>query len=281
MALTLKRERRKAQFYAEPLSSEALGNAGTLNLVLDMVLIPGGSFEMGSPENEEQRRNSESPQHLVIVPPFCMGKYSVTQSQWRFVASLPVISQDLDPDPSEFKGDGRPVENVSWSDATEFCQRLAKHTGRPYRLPSEAEWEYACRAGTTTPFHFGNTISPEVANYRWSEPYGNSKVTKEKDFIGTTSVGQFGLANAFGLYDMHGNVWEWCADHWHSNYEGAPTDGSAWIDETLSEKASHVLRGGSWIFYPGFCRSASRDVIIAGVRDLNFGFRVACSAPRA
>jgi formylglycine-generating enzyme required for sulfatase activity len=279
MVLNLKRSRSTAQFYVEPLSSAALGNAGVLNLVLEMVFIPGGAFEMGSPETEEQRYEDESPQHSVTVPSFCMGKYPITQAQWRFVAFLPAVNQELDANPSEFVGDSRPVENVSWSDAAEFCRRLGKHTGRPYRLPSEAEWEYACRTGTTTPFHFGNTISPEVANYDWSKTYGSSKATKEKD-RGTTPVGQFGLANAFGLYDMHGNIWEWCADHWHGNYKSAPDDGSAWIDGTLSERVSYVLRGGSWINIPENCRSAARFYIDAGIRYNYGGFRVVCSAPR-
>jgi formylglycine-generating enzyme required for sulfatase activity len=279
MALKLQRKSSTAQFYIEPLSSGALGNAGVLSLGLEMVFIPGGSFEMGSPETEERRYEDESPQHRVTVPPFCMGKYPITQAQWRFVASLPVVNQDLDVNPSSFEGDSKPVENVPWSDASEFCERLSTHTGRPYRLPSEAEWEYACRAGTTTPFHFGNTIAPDVANYNWSETYGDSKVTKEKE-QGTTPVGQFGLANAFGLYDMHGNVWEWCADRWHGNYENAPVDGSAWIDGTQSENTSYVLRGGSWIYDPGNCRSASRNCYDAGFRFNILGFRVVCSAPR-
>ncbi|NEO21280.1 MAG: formylglycine-generating enzyme family protein, partial [Moorea sp. SIO4A5] len=126
-----------------------------------MVAIPEGSFIMGSPETEEGHTNDESPQHRVTVTSFFMGKYPVTQAQWQAVAALPQVNRELEPDPSHFKGKNRPVEQVSWYDAVEFCERLSQYTKRPYRLPSEAEWEYACRAGTTTPFHFGETITTD------------------------------------------------------------------------------------------------------------------------
>jgi formylglycine-generating enzyme required for sulfatase activity len=176
------------------------------------------------------------------------------------------------------------VEKISWLDAIEFCDRLSQLTGRLYRLPSEAEWEYACRAGTTTPFHFGETITTDLANYdgtddpdgKWSGSYGIG--TKGIYRQETTPVGSFGVANAFGLYDMHGNVWEWCMDHWHENYEGAPVDGSAWIGPSASEHASRLLRGGSWSNNPRSCRSAFRSRSNAvNWYDLD-GFRVACSA---
>lgn len=269
--VVIQKERRQALGYVEPLE-------GGVNL--EMVAIPDGTFQMGSPENEPERFEAESPQHEVRVSAFFMGKYPVTQAQWRVVAGLPQVERSLEVDPSNFKGEDRPVEQVSWLDAVEFCARLSEHTGKLYRLPSEAEWEYACRAGTTTPFHFGETIAPDLANYNWSETYNKIKLTKKKDFEGTTPVGQFGIANCFGLYDMHGNVWEWCADHWHNNYEGAPIDESAWIDESLSEQASYVLRGGSWYYYPRHCRSASRGYNDAGIRGSNFGFRVVCLASR-
>jgi formylglycine-generating enzyme required for sulfatase activity len=256
--------------------TESLGD----RLNLQMVAIPGGSFQMGSPESELQRSNSESPQHLVTVAPFFMGRCPVTQAQWRVVAELPQVRQKLNPDPARFKGSDRPVENVSWRDATEFCDRLSQSTGKQYRLPSEAEWEYACRAGTTTPFYFGETLTPELANYDWNRTYGEIKVPKQKSSQGTTPVGQFGFCNAFGLYDMHGNVWEWCADRWYGNYKNAPVDGSAWIDGTPSESAFYVLRGGSWFNPPGNCRSASRGNDDAGIRFNRYGFRVVCSAPR-
>ena len=272
MTLSIRREKQKAQHYLESLD----------NIVdLDMVLVPGGSFLMGSPENEPERYDVESPQHSVMVAEFCMGKYPITQAQWRLVANLPRASRELDSDPSDYKGKDRPVENVSWHDATEFCHRLAHHTGRPYRLPSEAEWEYACRARTTTPFYFGTTITPDLANYDWNSSYGENKITtKNKNFEGTTSVIQFGLANGFGLYDMHGNVWEWCQDHWHSNYTNAPVDGNAWIAPEAEEDASRVLRGGSWLLGSRSCRSASRIPNSAGSRSSFSGFRVVCSAPR-
>jgi formylglycine-generating enzyme required for sulfatase activity len=166
------------------------------------------------------------------------------------------------------------VERVTWHDAIEFCARLSKQTGREYRLPSEAEWEYACRAGTTTPFHFGETITTDLANYDGTRTYGsgpNGQYRKQ-----TTEVGSFKVANAFGLYDMHGNVWEWCLDHWHENYNGAPADGSAWV--TGGNASRRVLRGGSWNNGPGNCRSAHRSRFEPGNRDSNLGFRVVCSS---
>ncbi len=258
----IKREPKQARYFTEDL-----GN----NVTLDMVEIPGGRFIMGSPEGEGG--DNEKPQHEVTVPSFFMGKFPVTQAQWKEIASLPKVERDLKPDPSYFKGDERPVEQVSWYDAVEFCQRLSRLTGKEYRLPSEAEWEYACRAGTTTPFHFGETITSELANYNASQTYAQEakgEYTKQ-----TTPVGQF-PPNAFGLYDMHGNIWEWCADNWHDNYEGAPTDGSAWTqggDDNLSP-----LRGGSWDDNPLLCRSAYR-ILNVGERDsiidyFSLGFRV-------
>ena len=161
----------------------------------------------------------------------------------------------------------------------EFCQRLSQYTNRNYHLPSEAEWEYACRAGTTTPFHFGETITSDLANYRAEYTYGaGTKGTYREE---TTEVGSFGVANAFGLYDMHGNVWEWCEDTWHSNYEGAPTDGSAWVEAGTNDNdnRSRLLRGGSWDINPGNCRSASRSYNFIG-NDV--GLRVVCGVwPRA
>ena len=247
---------------------EELGNG----VGLDMVYIPGGSLMMGSPEGEGYK--DEKPQHKVTVQPFFMGKFQVTQKQWRAIASLSKVKVDLEPDPSHFKGDERPVESVSWEDAVEFCQRLSQQIGKEYRLPSEAEWEYACRAGTTTPFHFGETITGELANYNASYTYANEP---NGEYRGkTTPVGSFS-PNAFGLYDMHGNVWEWCEDDWHDNYNGAPTDGSAWISGCSSTKVRH---GGSWILNPRLCRSADRGSNTRDDCDLNIGFRVACVASR-
>ena len=200
-----------------------------------------------------------------------MGKYPITQAQWRAVAALPQVTISLNPDPSNFKGDSRPVEEVSWHEAVEFCQRISSFTGHQYRLPSEAEWEYACRAGTTTPFHFGETLTPQLA--RCKANLGMALITM---FNGETApVGSY-LPNAFGLYDMHGNVWEWCADHWHENFDSAPTDGSAWITGGNSER--RLLRGGSWCNYPAYCRSASRSYESPADRyDFDIGFRVVCA----
>ncbi|MEO1621996.1 MAG: SUMF1/EgtB/PvdO family nonheme iron enzyme [Cyanobacteria bacterium J06632_3] len=241
--------------------------------LIELMYIPGGSFQMGSPEGEGP--DDERPQHEVTVPSFMMGRYQVTQAQWRAVAALPEVERSLEADPSNFKGDNRPVERVSWEDAVEFCRRLTQYSGREYRLPSEAEWEYACRAGTTTPFHFGETLTSEIANYDATLTFGDGPegVYREE----TTEVGNF-LANAFGLHDIHGNVWEWCQDHWHENYDGAPSDGSAWI--TGGDASQRLLRGGSWDDLPRFCRSAYRLNLTPDNANYIIGFRVSCSAPR-
>ena len=253
--------------------SEDLGN----DVCLEMVAIPKGTFLMGSPKTEAGRfryKSHESPQHLVTFKLFFMGKYPVTQAQWQAVAALPQVNQSLKSDPSYFKGANRPVEHVSWNDAVEFCARLARITGRDYRLPSEAEWEYACRAGTTTPFHFGATMTTDLANYDGNFIYSSGPVgTYRKE---TTPMGTFKVANAFGLYDMHGNVWEWCADFWHDNYEGAPTDSSAWQGNPGSQE--RLLRGGSWRGNPNLCRSAYRSHSDPEFRINNVGFRIAYSA---
>jgi len=240
------------------------------NVSLDLVRIPEGEGMMGS-----EGRDSEQPVHTVKIAEFWMGKYPVTQAQWKAVAAMPQIRRDLDGDPSRFKGDDRPVERVSWNDAVEFCQRLSQQTGQDYRLPSEAEWEYACRAGTKTPFYFGATLDSSLANYNATEVYGEG--VKGEYRKQTTNVGLF-LANAFGLYDMHGNVREWCADCWHENYKDAPTDGSEWLADNLSDR--RIVRGGSCYSYPGDCRSAYRDSFTPDYRNDFVGFRVSCSAPR-
>ncbi|MEA5595700.1 SUMF1/EgtB/PvdO family nonheme iron enzyme [Rivularia sp. UHCC 0363] len=251
------------------------------NTTLDMVVIPGGSFMMGTPKDEKNRMDNESPQHQVTVQSFLMGKYPVTQAQWKAVAALPKINRDLKLEPSKFKGNHLPIEQVSWYDAVEFCDRLSQYTGKQYRLPSEAEWEYACRAGTTTPFHFGETITGELANYNANETYADESKGKYQNK--TTTVGQF-PPNAFGLYDIHGNVWEWCLDDYHENYEGAPIDGSAWSEtENQGDNDNHyqVLRGGSWYVDPAFCRSAFRnDSTSRDVINFPVGFRVVCAVGR-
>ncbi|MBD2312078.1 SUMF1/EgtB/PvdO family nonheme iron enzyme [Desertifilum sp. FACHB-1129] len=240
-----------------PMATEDLGNGITLT----MVAIPGGRFLMGSPETEAERDSDENPQHWVTVPAFYMGQYAVTQAQYQAV---------MGNNPSRFQGSDRPVERVSWNDAVEFCHKLSQRTGQRYRLPSEAEWEYACRAGTTTPFHFGETITPDLVNYDGNYSYDKAPIGKYRQE--TTPVGHFGVANAFGLYDMHGNVWEWCQDVWHKNYHGAPTDGRAW--ESGGDLSSRLLRGGSWGYFARSCRSASRYRGASGFRYNGIGFRV-------
>jgi formylglycine-generating enzyme required for sulfatase activity len=242
---------------------------------IEMVAIPGGRFWMGSPDGEELREKHESPQHEVSVPDFFLGKFTVTQAQWRAVAQLPQINQSLNADPSNFKGDNRPVERVSWDEAQEFCARLSQATGKAYRLPSEAQWEHACRAGSTTPFAFGATLNSDIVNYDGNYTYGNGKKGVYRSQ--TADVGSF-PPNAWGLYDMHGNVWEWCEDRWHENYNGAPTDGTAWIDNSTENK---LLRGGSWGNFPGGCRSAYRSNFSRDYRLDFIGFRVLCVSPRA
>ena len=264
------REQRSAEYRREDLGQ---------GISLDLVLIPGGAFMMGSPDGEGN--TDERPQHQVTVPPFLMGKYPVTQAQWKAVAALPKVERDLNADPANFKGDNLPVEKVDWDDAVEFCQRLSKNTGREYRLPSEAEWEYACRAGTTSPFHFGETITTDLANYDGGSTYGSGL---EGEYRGkTTEVGSFKNANTFGLYDMHGNVWELCLDYWHDGYGGwfrnAPTDGSAWT--TGGDDTARLLRGGSWDSVPWNCRSAYRGRYPRDRRGLVIGFRVVCASSLA
>ncbi|MBD2139304.1 SUMF1/EgtB/PvdO family nonheme iron enzyme [Anabaena sp. FACHB-1237] len=229
---------------------EDLGNGVTL----EMVEIPPGKFMMGSPETEGQRSSSESPQHQVTVPRFFMARYPLTQAQYSAI---------MGNNPSYFKGDNRPVETVNWNDAMAFCKKLSQQTGKDYTLPSEAQWEYACRAGTTTPFYFGESITPDLVNYNGNYSYAQYRAQ-------TTNVGSF-PPNAFGLYDMHGNVWEWCLDNWHENYINAPADGSAWISQ-----GKYVLRGGSWNYLPENCRSANRNNFNRDLRINNIGFRVVC-----
>lgn len=276
----IKRETKQAQYFTEDLPN---------NIPLEMVYIAGGTFMMGTEDEEVERliekyRDKveeyfrwEQPRHEVTVPPFFMGKYLITQEQWKAVANLPRVDRELDPQPSRFKENNQknnlPVEQVSWYDAEEFCKRLSKYTGKQYRLASEAEWEYACRAGTTTQFHFGDTITGELANYYASYTFADEP---KGEYRGkTTPVSKF-PPNAFGLYDMHGNAWEWCQDPWHDNYEGAPKDGSIWIDENIDSEVVRVLRGGSWYSDPGDCRSASRTGYNPDYRRNGNGFRVVC-----
>ncbi len=245
-AQEINRNHRQAMFF-----SEDLGNG----VILEMVHIPGGSFIMGSDEKE-----SEKPRHQVTVKPFFMSKFPITQEQWEAM---------MGNNPSYFRGAKRPVESVSWNDAVELCKRLSENTGKTYRLPSEAQWEYACCAGTTTPFHFGETITTDLANYNGNYTYAHE--AKGIYYQETKTVGTF-PPNDFGLYDMHGNVWEWCADFWHKNYNDAPTDDS--VLELGGNDKCRILRGGSWNSFPQFCRSAYRNYHVLDTRVSSFGFRV-------
>lgn len=224
------------------------------NLYLDSVFIPSGSFWMGSPKEEVMRGKDESPLHKVRISSFWMSKYPITQAQWQFVKELPQIKRALGGGSLCLKEDNLPVEGISWGDAVEFCDRLSEYTGRAYRLPTEAEWEYACRAGTSDPFYFGKTITTDLANYDGKYSYNSQSIGIYREH--TVKVGSF-PPNAFGLYDMHGNVSEWCLDHWHENYYGAPTDGRAWVTGGVS--GLRIRRGGSWHSFPWACRSAHRD----------------------
>ena len=272
--LTINKRQGQNQYYEEPLA-EGIP-------LLEMMRIPSGTFLMGSPEGELERLSAEGPQHEVAIPQFFIARYPITQAQWRVVAAMPQINHELKLEPSNFKGERLPVEQVSWYEAVEFCDRLTIHTNRQYRLPTESEWEYACCAGMETPFHFGETISTDLANYcgkdrgTYSGSYGfGSKGEYRQE---TTPVDQFGIVNAFGLCEMHGNVMEWCHDHWHETYIDALTDGSAWL--TNDETAGRLLRGGSWSSSPAYCRSRMRNFNTPDYRLNTIGFRVSCSAAR-
>jgi len=240
------------------------------NIAITMIQIPAGEFQMGSPELEADRQCYEGPQHLVKLGSFFLGQTAVTQAQWQVVAGWPKQQLELNDQPSCFQAANQPVEQVSWKEAMEFCRRLSVRTGRNYTLPSESQWEYACRAGTTTAFSFGETLTPELANYNGNNTYasGPKGVYRQK----TAEVGSF-PANGWGLHDMHGNVWEWCLDSWHGTYKGAPPDGSAW---TTDGGADRLLRGGSWRYNPRNCRSAYRDFSHPVNRGDVIGFRVCC-----
>lgn len=225
-----------------------------------MVVIPGGTFQMGSPRG--QGYEDETPRHPVSLAPFFLSRYPITQAQWQAVMGRPASGR--------FHGEQLPVENVSWRDAQEFCKRLSRKTRRTYALPSEAQWEYACRAGASTPFSTGDTITTEYANYcgihRYrSEPGGQYRHV-------TTPVDLF-PPNAYGISDLHANVWEFCADRWHPDYTGAPFDGSAW--EWGGEEDYRVTRGGSWHEPPANCRCATRLRVSEIDHDDYYGFRVA------
>ncbi len=230
-----------------------------LTISLDLVLIPGGKFMMG----DNTHHPDEQPIRQVTLSPFYMGKYPVTQAQYR-----QIMGDNL----GSGSGADDPVEKISWDDAIAFCTKLSQTTGKQYSLPSESQWEYACRAQTTTAFHFGDTITPDLVNYNGEYPYNGAPVGQNRDR--STPVGSF-PANAFGLYDMHGNVWEWCLDRYQPNYLTAPVDGSAVVDASESaSSAKRVMRGGSWDYVAKGCRSAVRSSMDASLRINGCGFRV-------
>lgn len=227
---------------------------------LDMLVIPGGVFQMGSPSHSGSR--DEEPQHLVTIKPFMMSKFLITQAQWKAVmGSLPAC---------RFKGDHLPIERVSWNDAQSFCTRLSNSIRWDYRLPSETQWEYACRARTITPFSFGETLTIDVANFNGEHTFREERRGFYRHI--TTQGGTF-PPNAFGLYDMHGNLWEWCADHWLDDYSSSPRDGSPYQNRDARYR---VARGGSWHEPPGLCRSAARLRVLESDADEFMGFRIVC-----
>ena len=253
----------------------------------ELVVVPPGSFMMGSPSSEAKRGSDEGPVHRVTLDlPLAVGMYEVTRGEYsRFVSATGHAAGNScwtykggewekrsgrhwkKPGFSQTKR--HPVVCVNWEDAKAYVRWLSRQTGQTYRLLSESEWEYVARAGTRGPFHTGATISTKQANYDGNHTYGSGRKGRYRKK--TTPVGKF-AANAFGLHDVHGNVWEWVEDCWNGSYAGAPEDGSAWVS---GDCAGRVLRGGSWNDAPGFLRSANRFRYSTGDRDSDVGFRVA------
>jgi formylglycine-generating enzyme required for sulfatase activity len=249
----VRRETHRAQQFVEKLSND---------VTLEMVAMPEGIFLMGS--RPGQGYEDEHPQHSVRISSFWLGKYPVTQEQWQAVmGKLP---------PCRCREAELPVDRVTWPEARKFCERLSAQTGRAYRLPSEAQWEYACRARTNTPFYFGETITTDLANYVGEHTYLDEP---KGVYRHETTIGGVFPPNKFGLYDMHGNVWEWCADAWHDTYTGAPTDGNAWQSQNVTAR---VLRGGCWHDPPGLCRSTARLRQEPTDGEDFFGLRVALTS---
>ena len=256
---------------SEPISVVGYHERIAKGVSIAMIEIPTGDFRIGSPVYEEERKVSEGPDHRVQLERFFLGQTPITQSQWK------EIMCDGNASPSFFRGSNKPVENISWNAAIEFCERLSIYTKRKYTLPTEQQWEYACRAGTYTPFAFGETLTSEVANYNGNFAYASGPSgTYEEE---TSEVGSL-LANDWGLYDMHGNVWEWRLDHWASRYDEYDGYGEYphYLGEKRVDETSRILRGGSWYSYARDCRSANRRKCYHGFRDKRIGFRV-CRIP--
>jgi formylglycine-generating enzyme required for sulfatase activity len=252
-----------------PAYAEDLG----LGITITMVQIPAGQFLMGSREGEAENYEAERPQHPVQLSSFFIGQTPVTQAQWKVVASWPKVELDLKPDPSCFSGASRPVEQVNLHDAREFCRRISQRTGRRYTLPSEAQWEFACRAGTASAFAFGETITTDLVNYNGGSRCNSYPTRSNREQ--TIDVGSL-PGNLWGLHDMHGNVWEWCSDHWHKNYAGSPLDGRLWMNLNYEKGDKFIIRGGSWINDSTYCRSAYRVWADSPVRVNTLGFRICC-----
>lgn len=270
--------------------------AGDEGPILEMHAIQGGQLLMGSSDGHHQslanRYANGAYCREVRVRAFCLSRYLITQLQWLAVANLPPVTRKtINPDPSHFKGGCLPVENVSWCDAIEFCARLSQYTGHPYRLPSEAEWEYACRAGSTTSFYFGETITSDLVNY--NAGYTLAEELKGEYRARTTEVSCF-PPNAFGLFDMLGNVSEWCADPIHFNHTEVPRSTDVWDAENDAEiyndlvrnagslildGRSRVIRGGSWASQPSACIIPFRFHEHPRRHNPTLGFRIASSIP--
>ncbi len=262
----LRKTRQKATYF-----SESLGKGATL----DMVRIPGGRFLMGPANREKEANDLDSPQREVTIQEFWIGKYTITQAQWwALMKRAPVSPRSTSPIQKK-KKPLHPIENIFWTDAVDFCQRLSQQTGRHYQLPSGAQWEYACRAGTTAPFYFGETLTPEIANYNGNYTYGEGPRGRYRET--STEVGCF-LPNTFGLYDMHGNMWEWCLDGWHEPPEDHLETRNV-SSRFASQKKS--LRGGSWFYLPNNCRSAYSLTYPFHNRTDDISFRVVCTYPNA
>ncbi|WP_127076235.1 formylglycine-generating enzyme family protein [Rhodomicrobium lacus] len=253
----------------------------------EMVVVPSGRFQMGSPKDEPQRYVAESPQHEVTIPKaFAIGRYAVTRGEFAaFVAATGHKIEDGalvgtgtewkdDPtkswrDPGFAQDDSHPVVGVNWDEAQAYVAWLSKASGAAYHLPSEAQWEYACRAGTTTPFWWGSSITPELANYDGTYAYAGGQ---KGEYRGRTLPVKSFEPSPWGLYQVHGNVWEWTEDCWNRNYDGAPADHKAWKTGDCKRR---VVRGGSWENVPRHLRAANRDSSSSDGRFVSIGFRVA------
>jgi formylglycine-generating enzyme required for sulfatase activity len=237
----------------------------------ETVVVPAGSFFMGSPDDEPERTTWEGPRHEVtFARPFAVGRHAATRGQFAaFVNATGHKTSYQWRNPGFRQDDSHPVVCILWDDAKAYAAWLAEVTGRPYRLLTEAEWEYVARAGTLTPFWWGSSITPAQANYNGEYVYAGGG-SKGEYRGGTVPVGSF-APNPWGLYNVHGNVWEWCEDTWHDTYDGAPTDGSAWVSK--GSQSGRVVRGGSWVDNPWFLRSALRDRYTD--EDSGCGFRLA------